>query len=449
MSCSTANDHRSGRILKHVYGRLMKPLNEGLLLLAPVFILIAAVGYARAQAPQKQAPISNAASPQAVCSFITERMDSAIPQVPTLCSGKQDLVPGYYDVNIFSPQDVLEGNMRRAWSSALFQALEDVVNAKSLKGACARTPICNVTITDAYMEQRFWRYRLFLTQDMFAGIRSETDAFSGSEFSEPWYLAWWDTLLISKESDYPRSRENATSLGNAACNKYVASTHQDREGWRSSLQPSCSIILATDKSLYIAVTFQNLVDAVVINNVAALPESFGEELEATGYDGQVIIKSQWWTTAHGDQERISKIYPMRDLEFVYDEAMSGLRSEAEVSILLSSRYEVEGQTSASHLRSADDRKDELLLREAGVVTYVRGPERTTLKTTDGAQWSVRSEYFDKCGIVVGSEVSVVIDGDDDPPMTPLPGATRERRVSVSLHKDGKACDLDAVFMKGW
>jgi hypothetical protein len=58
-------------------------------------------------------PVSNAATPQQVCGFITGRMAAALPQSPTLCSRGRDSAR-FYEIDIFSPTDVLEGNLRRA-----------------------------------------------------------------------------------------------------------------------------------------------------------------------------------------------------------------------------------------------------------------------------------------------------------------------------------------------
>ncbi|HEY1903308.1 MAG TPA: hypothetical protein VGG56_12795 [Terracidiphilus sp.] len=58
------------------------------------------------QSAQSQ-PSATAASPQAVCAYIVGRMTTALPQQPTLCSGKQGQALGYYSISIFSPKNVL------------------------------------------------------------------------------------------------------------------------------------------------------------------------------------------------------------------------------------------------------------------------------------------------------------------------------------------------------
>jgi hypothetical protein len=56
------------------------------------------------------------AGADAVCSFIRERMLSALPQVPSFCAveNKHEHSPSLYQLSVFSPVDVLEGKMRRA-----------------------------------------------------------------------------------------------------------------------------------------------------------------------------------------------------------------------------------------------------------------------------------------------------------------------------------------------
>jgi hypothetical protein len=75
----------------------------------------------------KTASTNTSGNAQAVCKFISEHMQSNLPQSPTLCSATQER-SGDFEINVFSPKDVLEGDMRRAWSSALFQTLEAIVS---------------------------------------------------------------------------------------------------------------------------------------------------------------------------------------------------------------------------------------------------------------------------------------------------------------------------------
>ncbi len=78
----------------------------------------------------------------AVCSYLTGRLRADVPGVPTLCqpvavgarrgNGARPAVV----VSVFSPSEVLEGEMRRAWSTALFQAVQALFFQGSQEGVC-------------------------------------------------------------------------------------------------------------------------------------------------------------------------------------------------------------------------------------------------------------------------------------------------------------------------
>jgi hypothetical protein len=130
--------------------------------------LVAFMATVQLMAQQGEGPIlhpkttstKSSGNAQAVCKFISEHMQSKLPQSPTLCSATQER-PGDYEINVFSPKDVLESDMRRAWSSALFQTLEALVTEKSLEGACSlEKPICFVSVADSHLAGEGIRYRL-------------------------------------------------------------------------------------------------------------------------------------------------------------------------------------------------------------------------------------------------------------------------------------------------
>jgi hypothetical protein len=361
-------------------------------------------------------------------------MQSALPQVPTLCSGKQE-VPGYYEISVFSPKDVLEGDMRRAWSSALFQTMEALVSEKSLKGACSsKEPICFVNVTDALMVRTGIRYELLLNQRTVSGVRSVVEAFHGTEFSDSWYFAWWDALMTSKESDRPESTEYAAVLGKTACEGYLQATAAAFRT-RDKQPPSCSVLLATDKALYLEMSFSDLVGALVSNNLADLPMTIGRALDGTAYDGQVIVKSPWMNMTDGTEGRVYDTVPLHALEFLFEELHSGTRSETDSLSILVSRYRGEGQTTKSDLLRSDQ-KGSLIIRNAAVVTVKFGQDMTaSLQTTDGAEWQVSNENLTRCGVSSGSEISILV----------IP----EKSPSMSVQKHGETCHLDAAFESGW
>src|SRR5271165_1695121 len=94
-------------------------------------------------------------SADTVCSFITSKMMSAVPTVPTVCAVK-DNYPFQYVLRIFSPTEVLEGKMRRAWSTALFLTAHALFFGGALNGACEFSLGdkdwygCGLEVSDAY-----------------------------------------------------------------------------------------------------------------------------------------------------------------------------------------------------------------------------------------------------------------------------------------------------------
>ncbi len=378
-----------------------------------------------------------AASPQAVCAYIVGRMTTALPQQPTLCSGKQGQAPGYYSISIFSPKNVLGGDARRAWSSALFQTLEDLVEEESLSGACSTTPICITNISDAYMAQHGLRYKTILEKDLVSITKGPS---SRAEFSEDWYLAWWQALIQAKESDSPGSKENATQLGQRACEDYIAALRKLIQNSELSV-PTCSVMLASEGDIYIALDFAEWVYTRFGEYVYELPATVGKMFDSTGYGGQVIIRSPW-TSDLGSPGRVYQIYPLRAIEFAYEEKESGTRGAGvaggvEAESLLEDHLDTHGQTSKSKFDSS-------VLANAAVVRYGTGPDDAVIvDLTDGAEWKVSKESFDRCGLGIGVEINVstllVTGGTANPDGPPV----------LSTQKDAVYCKLTASFVKGW
>ncbi len=382
----------------------------------------------------KNPPMPAVANPQAVCKFLSERMQSSLPQVPTLCSGTHE-VSGYYEINVFTPKDVLEGEMRRSWSSALFQALEATVLEKSLNGACsAKELTCFVNVTDSFMARAGIHYRFILSKGDVSELQTLVKTFHGTEFSDPWYLTWWETLMTSKESEHPQSKENADLIGKMACEDYL---HASAAAFRlrNKPPPSCYVLLTTYKAIYIEMAFSDFVGALVSNNLADLPKTVGRAFDGTAYDGQVILKSPYMSMADGTQQRVYYTIPLRDLEFLYEEIQSGTRSEASAHIILVSRYRGEGQTTMTSLFRSDQ-KDSLLFRDAAVVNVRFGQNNTvSLQTTDGAEWRMSEDNLLRCGVSPGSEISLF--------------AVLEKPPALSVQRGGEPCRLDVAFVSGW
>ncbi len=419
-----------------------------------VWALLVLTAAAKLLAQQGEGPIlhpkatstNSPGNAQAVCKFITEHMQSALPQSPALCSAEQGAT-GDYEINVFSPNDVFESSMRRAWSSALFQTLEALVEERSLKGACSLDdPICFVSISDSRLTNVGIRYRLLLSKKDLDRLKLVVEAFHGTVFSDPWYFAWWNDLMISKESELPRSKENAELIARGACEDYIQA-NSVAASQRNRKPPSCSVLLATDKSVYIEIDtsyrtrsavegdFHDIVGALLSNVYADLPKTIGRGFDRTGYDGQVVVKSPWTNSSDGPQERDLFTISVRDLEFLNDEITSGARSEADTHALLLSRYRHEGQTTlASLLRS--NQEGSLVFRDTAVVTIKSSQGNSaTVQTTDGAEWRASNEDLVRCGVSSGRDVSILV----------LPG----KPPALSLQKDGEPCRVEIGFVSGW
>ena len=376
------------------------------------------------------------ATPQTVCAFIVGRMTTLLPQQPTLCSGRQDHSASY-SINIFSPKNVLEGDTRRAWASALFQTLEELVDEKSLNGACSTTPICIATISDASMAQRNLRYRIAIDKVLSDIQRGKPNSPGLDEFSDSWYINWWRLLLGSKESDSAGSKENAVQIGKYACEDYIKGLTKI-----SPEIPSCSVMVATDSTLYLALDFTNVMVALFGANVYELPPTIGKILDNTGYDGQVVIRSPWTNDSDGPR-RIYYMYPIRAISFAFEEKESGLRNDFDVEDLLRHFY-VPGQMSENTFLFGDDPTEKFVLRNAAVVKSAPGPDGTVLiDTTDGAEWKVSKESFDHCNLGSGDEIEVdtlVFSGNT---------ASAGGPPTVTVQKGSVHCKLTATFIKGW
>ena len=368
---------------------------------------------------------------QAVCKFISEHMQSELPQSPTLCSAMQEAT-GDYEINVFSPKDVLERDMRKAWSSALFQTLESLVSEKSLNGACSgKKAACWVNVTDSLMAAENIRYRLLLSEAL---VVSATNGNNFKDFSDTWYIMWWNSMMNSKESEHPQSKENAGLIAKDACDAFLRSTAKRFE-MLNKPPPSCSVLLATDKSIYVELD-SDFIDALVSDNWDALPTIFGKAFDATSYGGQVIVKSPWMSMSDGTQRRIYFTFPLYALEFLFEEIQSGSRSEAESLITLVGDYRGEGQTTLTNLFDSDQKGNSLTLRNAGIAHIKFGQDNSALlQTTDGAEWQTTVQNLVRCGVLPDSEALILLLPDKPP--------------SFSVDNGGSRCGLDVTFVRGW
>ncbi len=155
------------------------PINEVKRLLRPEYTKIGAF-------PDEPSSTGDAAVRQGSngrdCGFITTRILEEVPQVPTSCKQK-----GASEADVYSPTDVFEGSMRRAWSTALFRAIQDSVSS----GPCGGERGCQISVSDSRMSQENVHFIIGIDRDLVSLLGKE---FKDS-FSDEWYLALWINLV--------------------------------------------------------------------------------------------------------------------------------------------------------------------------------------------------------------------------------------------------------------
>jgi hypothetical protein len=275
------------------------------------------------------------------------------------------------------------------------------------------------------------RYRLLLSEAL---VVSATNGNNFKDFSDTWYIMWWNSMMNSKESEHPQSKENAGLIAKDACDAFLRSTAKRFE-MLNKPPPSCSVLLATDKSIYVELD-SDFIDALVSDNWDALPTIFGKAFDATSYGGQVIVKSPWMSMSDGTQRRIYFTFPLYALEFLFEEIQSGSRSEAESLITLVGDYRGEGQTTLTNLFDSDQKGNSLTLRNAGIAHIKFGQDNSALlQTTDGAEWQTTVQNLVRCGVLPDSEALILLLPDKPP--------------SFSVDNGGSRCGLDVTFVRGW
>ena len=381
-------------------------------------------------------PASTLPIPDRVCHFITGRMSTIAPQAQTRCYTKPGKSPSYFYVYIYSPKKVLEGHMRRAWSTALFQTLEEMGNDSSLDGACTEEPTCYISIADAYTEEHNWHYETSSLKEIESDNREISGPSYGDQVSESWYLSWWRRLVASKHSDSPGSKANATELADSACERYIATLKK-----KHTETPYCSVMLANDQTIYIALDFRNISTPALTDYTYELPSTIGKTLDNTGYDGQVILRTPWTDSANGPM-RVYMTLPLKGIEFAFEERQSGMRDDLETWSLLKANFLETGQIARGRLYNSE--RENSRTQKASVLRYLPGPRDTvTLDTTDGAEWMVSRGDFDRCKLSVEGEILVStqsISGHtvnyDGPPI-------------ITKQKNGAPCAVPASFIQGW
>ena len=381
-------------------------------------------------------PSSPLPIPERVCHFIDGRMNSIIPQARTRCSTKPGNSPSYFYVYIYSPKNVLEGRMRRAWSSALFQTLEEMGKDSSLDGACMEEPTCYISVADAYMEDHNLHYVTSSMSEINPADRGFPGPTYGDRVSDSWYLAWWQRLIASKQSDSPGSKGEATGLAESACEHYIAALRK-----KHTETPYCSVMLANDQTIYIALDFRNISTPALTDYTYELASTVGKTLDNSGYDGQVILRTPWTDTNQGPM-RVYMTLPLKGIEFAFEERQSGLRDDLETWSLLKSNFFESGQIARGRLFSGE--KESARTQKAAVLRYLPGPSDTvTLDTTDGAEWMVSRGDFDRCKLNVEGQIQVSTLSKSGSAMD------QNGQPTLTKQKNGESCAVPASFIQGW
>jgi hypothetical protein len=290
-----------------------------------------------------------------------------------------------------------------------------------------------LSIADSQMAQSALSYKVYINDEIVSGMKSRHASDHADTFTEPWYRMWWDYLLIGKEAAHAQSATNAEQLGNTACDRYAQAVRPRFRAFDKPL-PTCSVMLATDQKIYIVLDFTNIIEALTAANGEDLI-SVGESLDQTGYDGEVIARSPWFTTKTGDV-RAFRTYPLRDLEFAYEEVQSGSRKLIDASVMLTTQYMGNGQTYPDQAQLPGS--SEMEGRSAAVVRIVADSGINYLMyTTDGAEWRISDTALKKCSVAVGSGINISL----------IPG--QKPFVSADVSGESKACELDATFVRGW
>jgi len=196
--------------------------------------------------------------------------------------------------------------MRRAWSSALFLTLQKLYLGGAVKNTCRTSEVdakkrpvwwggCEFLVSDSYLSQRNGaRYRVSAPEPI-AGA-DPGDPIIGDPSSDDWYKRWW-MLLERQEFNHPGAQQNAKYFAEEACKDYVSAISRDYvvvNNPKDMPVPACSLMLATDFAVYVAIDFPDVWSPAYINyQEDALPKAFGRAFANTPYRGAVIFRSPW------------------------------------------------------------------------------------------------------------------------------------------------------------
>jgi S1-C subfamily serine protease len=345
---------------------------------------------------------SNEAGSGILCSYFVGRITNSLPQVPTLC--ENDTTAGKRSISIFSPNPVLGGALRRAWSTALFQTMQ----AAAIDGPCQRG--CLVSVADSRMASAALRYETYISKEDQMATKEQAKLLGGFG-SDDSYFFEWSELLEGTRSAHPLNENRAKYLVNDACKDYLQLLREN-PGLSSELKhssetfpglPTCSAMMTTDSRLYILVDFPNSVMPMFSFFTDPLVDAF----HSLGrYDGQIVFRGPWFTYKDGSKGRYYGQYSLHWLAFFYDETSSGARSAASLLFPLKSWALQSGQVYPASLFAENEKAGKFIARDAAVYKIVRFQGHSRIQLTDGSEWMVNADASSKCGLLLGDKVSI-------------------------------------------
>ena len=369
--------------------------------------------------------VNPAVTAKEVCKFVVEEMNAALPQTPTLCAPK-DTSSGSYELSVFSPTDVLEGKLRRAWSSSLFITLSNLYFGESLHGACKSSlsyssPAkswfgCIFLISDSYLSQHYGKQYKILDPGSYR--TRVDDPLHKDASSDEWYRTWWSQLRLGQQWDLSGTSENARDIAHLACTRYLAALRRDPlVDLKPGLMPipSCSVLLATNTRADIIINFTDSEAPSLINYEQPLIETFGETFDTSPYVGEVFFRGPW-DSRYGEPMRSNWSYELSDLEFNWEEISSGVRS-----------YASTGRKSAqTQLRTGE-------VGSGIVLKTLEVPGRgRLLDLTNGSEWLIFSDAESEAQCALTPGIAVV--------------HTTEGKMEII---GGSCGGFKATFASGW
>ncbi len=357
---------------------------------------------------------------EALCSFITGKMQSALPQVPTLCApvteaaGDQYALPSALIVSVFSPTDVLEGKLRRAWATVFIQAVQALIDG-ALNGVCDRDLGCELRLSDSSLSRAGLYYKVWSMTEK----RARFVGLDGDPTSQSVYEAWWRMFEGWKSSRSAETKAEAEILARQACDQYVEGLSEDpayaRGGGPSGnvSPPTCSVMLATDSSVFIVIDFPSVLEALNTADYGGLAEAFGGAFDYTAFDGRVIFRSPWIKDF-----RVFRMLSLRDIEYRYEEARAAGHDLTQAGLLIAAGVEL-GVSGRHEL--FDNPKGGARVGMAVVrVTPLAGSDLDLVDLADGSEWSVHTTPETNCKLTVGTEVNEIqpLSGKTGKPLNP-------------------------------